>query len=87
MSKFLLNLLLQFSKALLNSEIQFLFGNSFFFIFGPADLAARQSLTAQPACSPRPWPDGRPEPPGFPGPLAARPARADGVFWVIRFLL
>jgi hypothetical protein len=43
MSKFLLNLL-QISKALLNSKIQFLIQKSFFFSFGPADLAAHSAF-------------------------------------------
>jgi hypothetical protein len=41
MSKFLLNLLLQISKALVNSKIKFLIQKSFFLVFGPADPAAR----------------------------------------------
>jgi hypothetical protein len=40
MSKFLLNLLLQISKALVNSKIHFLIQKFFFLTFGPADLAA-----------------------------------------------
>jgi hypothetical protein len=48
MSKFLLNLLLQISKALVNSEIQFLIRKFFFLAFGPADLAATRP-SAQPA--------------------------------------
>jgi hypothetical protein len=40
MSKFLLNLLVQISKALINLKIQFLIQKFFFFAFGPADLAA-----------------------------------------------
>jgi hypothetical protein len=40
MSKFLLNLFLQISKALVNSKIQFLIQKFFFLIFGLADLAA-----------------------------------------------
>jgi hypothetical protein len=40
MSKFLLNLLLQISKALINSKIQFLVQKFFFLTFGPADLVA-----------------------------------------------
>jgi hypothetical protein len=43
MSKFLLNLLLQISKALVNSKIQFLIQKSFFLAFGPANLAARSA--------------------------------------------
>jgi hypothetical protein len=38
MSKFLLNLLLQISKALVNSKIQFLIQKFFFLDFGPANL-------------------------------------------------
>jgi hypothetical protein len=40
MSKFLLNLLLQFSKALVNSKNQFLIQKSFFSCFGSADPVA-----------------------------------------------
>jgi hypothetical protein len=54
MSKFLINLLLQISKALVNSKIQFLFEKNF-----PPNSAH----SAQPACPlPRPWPAGRPKP-------------------------
>jgi hypothetical protein len=42
MSKFLLNLLVQISKALVNSEIQFLIRK--FFFFGPADHAAHSAV-------------------------------------------
>jgi hypothetical protein len=45
MSKFLLNLLLQISKALVNSKIQFLIQKFFFLIFGPADLAAHPAFS------------------------------------------
>jgi hypothetical protein len=48
MSKFLLNLLVQISKSLVNSKIQFLIQKFLFFAFGPADLAAHSAL-AQPA--------------------------------------
>jgi hypothetical protein len=44
MSKFLLNLLLQISKVLVNSKIQFLIQKSFSFAFSPADLAAHSDL-------------------------------------------
>jgi hypothetical protein len=40
MSKFLLNLLLQIFKALVNSKIQFLIQKFFFHTFGPADRVA-----------------------------------------------
>jgi hypothetical protein len=39
MSKFLLNLLVQISKALVNSKIQFLFEKDFFSDFGPSGPA------------------------------------------------
>jgi hypothetical protein len=44
MSKFLLNLLVQISKALVNSKIQFLFGKEFFLRFRP------NRPSGQPAC-------------------------------------
>jgi hypothetical protein len=44
MSKLLLNLLLQISKALVNSKIQFLIQKFFFLTFGPADLAAHSAF-------------------------------------------
>jgi hypothetical protein len=44
MSKFLLNLLVQISKALVNSEIQFLIRKFFFLAFGSADLAAHSTV-------------------------------------------
>jgi hypothetical protein len=44
MSKFFLNLLLQISKALLNSKIQFLIQKFFFLTFGLADLAAHSAF-------------------------------------------
>jgi hypothetical protein len=47
MSKFLLNLLVQISKALVNSKFQFLIQKFLFFAFGPADHAAHSAL-AQP---------------------------------------
>jgi hypothetical protein len=62
MSKFLLNLLLQISKALVNSKIRFQFRNFFFFlIFGPADLAARLAQPTHRLRRPR-----RPKSPGRP---------------------
>jgi hypothetical protein len=55
MSKFLLNLLLQISKALVNSKIQFLIQKSFFLAFGPSNLAARSaSGPASPPAAPSP---------------------------------
>jgi hypothetical protein len=44
MSKFLLNLLPQISKALVNLKIQFLIQKFFFLTFGPADLAAHPAF-------------------------------------------
>jgi hypothetical protein len=44
MSKFLLNLLLQISKALVNLKIQFLIQKFFFLTFGPTDLAAHSAI-------------------------------------------
>jgi hypothetical protein len=44
MSKFLLNLLLQICKALVNSKIQFLIQKFFFLAFGPTDLAAHSAF-------------------------------------------
>jgi hypothetical protein len=58
MSKFLLNLLLQISKALVYSKIKFLFGNEFSFTFGPIGPASsrpnRGPLIFQPAAPPLP---------------------------------
>jgi hypothetical protein len=53
MSKFLINLPLQISKASVNSKIQFLIQKSFFLAFGPANLAARSAsgLARPPAMS------------------------------------
>jgi hypothetical protein len=44
MSKFLLNLLLQISKALVNSKIQFLTQKFYFLTFGPADFVAHSAF-------------------------------------------
>jgi hypothetical protein len=44
MSKFLLNLLVQISKALINLKIQFFNSEILFFAFGPADLAAHPAV-------------------------------------------
>jgi hypothetical protein len=46
MSKLLLNLLVQISKALVNLEIQFLIQKFFFLALGPADLAAQPAPLA-----------------------------------------
>jgi hypothetical protein len=80
MSKFHLNLLVQISKALVNSKIQFLIRKFFFLAFGPADLAAHSP--SGPA-GPR-WPlfCHRLKPIGRPKPLSPR---VDGVFVKVRF--
>jgi hypothetical protein len=59
MSKFLLNLLLQISKALVNSKIQFLFEKNFSSEFGPPGpaspvLALSASQATAHACSAHP---------------------------------
>jgi hypothetical protein len=46
MSKFLLNLLVQISKALINLKVQFLIQKFFFFAFGPANLTAHSAFGA-----------------------------------------
>jgi hypothetical protein len=65
MSKFLLNLLLQISKALVNLKIQFLIQKFFFLTFGPADLVAHSAFdpagSRWPLLSHRPKPTGRPK--------------------------
>jgi hypothetical protein len=55
MSKVLMNLILQFSIALVNSKIQFLIQKSFFLAFGPANLTAHSaSGPASPPDAPSP---------------------------------
>jgi hypothetical protein len=44
MSKFLLNLLVQISKALVNSKNPIFNSEILFFAFGPADLAAHSAI-------------------------------------------
>jgi hypothetical protein len=73
MSKFLLNFLLQISKALLYSKIKFLFRKEFSFTFGPIGPAAsrpsRDPPVFQPAAPPLPTghkPLGRPSSPSRP---------------------
>jgi hypothetical protein len=78
MSKFLLNLLLQIFKALVNSKIQFLIQKFFFLIFGPADLAAHPAFgPASPLASLPPQAKTAPA-----GPPSSRVGR---VFTRIRF--
>jgi hypothetical protein len=67
MSKFLLNLLLQISIALVNSKIQFLNQKSFFLAFGSANLAARSaSGPASPPTAPSPQAKTAPAGPSSP---------------------
>jgi hypothetical protein len=67
MSKFLLNLLLQISKTLVNSKIQFLIQKSFFLAFGAANLAARSaSGPASPPAAPSPQAETVPAGPSSP---------------------
>jgi hypothetical protein len=74
----------QISKALVNSKIQFLIQNFFFFTFGPADLAAHSASV---------WPSQPPLASLLPQAEAHRPAQAAqpthaiGVFVEVRFLL
>jgi hypothetical protein len=76
MSKSLLNFLVQISKALVNSKIQFLIQKSFLFTFGPATLTGTLSLRPS---RPR-WPlSSRRTKPTLPA-QAARPTGAVGVF-------
>jgi hypothetical protein len=70
MSKFLLNLL-QISKALVNSEIQFLFEKNFsseFSPLGPAGLPTPSALACRPAQAVQPLPG-----PNCPAHLASQP--------------
>jgi hypothetical protein len=78
MSKFLLNLLVQISEALVNSKIQFLIQKFFFLTFGPADLAAHSAFgPASPLVSLPPQAETTPA-----GPPSLRVGR---VFTGIRF--
>jgi hypothetical protein len=78
MSKFLLNLLLQISKALVNSKIQFLIQKFFFLTFGPADLAAHSAFGPARLLTSLP-PQAETAPAGPPSPHVGR------VFTGIRF--
>jgi hypothetical protein len=75
MSKFLLNLLLQISKALINSKIQFLIQKFLFLIFGPADLAAHSAVGPAGPAGLSPLPQATAHRPA----QAAQPARVVGV--------
>jgi hypothetical protein len=71
MSKFLLNLLLQISQALVNSKIQFLFEKNFsseFSPLGPAGLPTPPALACWPAQAVQPLPG-----PNLPAHLASQP--------------
>jgi hypothetical protein len=78
MSKFLLNLLIQISKALVNSKIQFLIHKFFFLTFGPADLAAHPAFGPASTLASLP-PQAKTAPAGPPSPRVGR------VFTGIRF--
>jgi hypothetical protein len=78
MSKFLLNLHLQISKALVNSKIQFLIQKFFFLTFGPADLAAHLAFGPASPLASLP-PQAKPALAGPPSPRVGR------IFTGIRF--
>jgi hypothetical protein len=71
MSKFLLNLLVQISKALVNLKIQFLIQKFFFLTFGPADLAAHSAFGPASPLALLP-PQGETAPTGPPSPCVGR---------------
>jgi hypothetical protein len=78
MSKFLLNLLLQISKVLVNSKNPILIQKFFFLAFGPANLAAcSASGPAHPPAAPSPQAETIPAGPSSP--------RVSRVFVGIRF--
>jgi hypothetical protein len=54
MSKFLLNLLMQISKALVNSKIQFLIQKFFFFVFGLANRTTPSAFSPAGPTGPSP---------------------------------
>jgi hypothetical protein len=78
MSKFLLNLLLQISKALVNLKIQILIQKFFFLTFGPADVAAHSAFGPTSPLASLP-PQAETAPAGPPSP------RVGHVFTGIRF--
>jgi hypothetical protein len=78
MSKLLLNLLLQISKALVNLKIQFLIQKFVFLTFGPADLAAHSAFGPASPLASLP-PQNETAPAGPPSPRVGR------VFKGIRF--
>jgi hypothetical protein len=78
MSKFLINLLLQISKALVNSKIQFLVQKFFFLTFGLIDLAAHSAFGPASSLASLPL-QAKTAPAGPPSPRVGR------VFTGIRF--
>jgi hypothetical protein len=83
MSKFLLIFLVQISKALVNSKIQFLIQKSFFFTFGPTTLTGPLSLWPSQPSLVSLLPQAEAHMPA----QAARPTRAVGVIAEVRVLL
>jgi hypothetical protein len=83
MSKFLLNLLPQISKALVNSKIQFLIQKFLFLLFGPADLVAHSAVGPAGPAGLSPVPQDVAHRPA----QAAQPTHAIGVIVEVRFLL
>jgi hypothetical protein len=83
MSKFLLIFLVQISKALVNSKIQFLIQKSFFFTFSPATLTGPLGLWL---CRP-PLASLLPQVKAHRPAQAAQPTRVVGVIAEVRFLL
>jgi hypothetical protein len=83
MSKFLPNLLVQISKALVNSKIQFLIQKFFFLTFSPADLAAHSAFgPASPLASLPPQAEATPA--GPPSPRVGRVfPRISFPFWFV----
>jgi hypothetical protein len=78
MSKFLLNLLLQISKVLVNSKIQFLIQKFFFLTFGSTNLVAHSVFAPASPLASLP-PQAKTTPAGPPSPRVGR------VFTRIRF--
>jgi hypothetical protein len=83
MSKFLVNLLVQISKALVNSKNPIFNSEILFFAFGPADLAAHSAVGPANPAGLSPLPQAEAHRPA----QATQPTRAVGVIAEIRFLL
>jgi hypothetical protein len=83
MSKFLLIFLVQISKALVNSKIQFLIQKSFFFTFCPATLTGPLGLWPSRPQLASLLPQAKAHMPA----QAARPTCIIGVIAEVRFLL